>query len=160
MRCCLRLAVAAVALIGCTVPRARNPDAVLAERQVRDQIAAWQAAAARRDAQALGALYANDATVHYPGIPEVRGRAAIERLWASIFQQATVTIVPGRVEISPSGDVAVEYGTYEVRDRSAETRVVDRGRYAFVWRLTGGAWLAWVDITTSDARPAPPSERE
>ena len=147
---------AAILLTACASTAGRAGDSTAAEREVRVQIAAWQAAAARRDAPALAALYGDDAVVLYPGLPELRGRAAVERLWANIFRAATVTIAPGRVEVNPARDVAVEYGTYEVRALGTEPRVTDRGRYAFVWRKAGGVWRAWVDITTSDARPSPP----
>lgn len=102
---------------------------------------ALESAFNRGDIQACADLYADDAEIIAEDAPAVRGRAAIERFFdeqvareISFDTESALSIV--------SGDVAIEQGTYRVRN-VARGVDVEYGDYLNVWRKTNGQWKAY-----------------
>ena len=106
---------------------------------------AWVAAFNKGDAQAVAAMYAEDAYVLPPGSDIVKGRAAIEAFWRQAAQQmgdAKLTTL----DVLPLGrNAAREIGTVTLKTKSQPPQEVV-GKYAVVWRKIGGRWKLATDI--------------
>ena len=115
-----------------------------AVRQAID--AAWRdhfAAVKRKDAAAVGMLYADDVVYIVPGDVEVRGRKAIDEMEAQGLASAAIGDVAHRTEgLLLSGDIAYELGTVKgpVQPHGQPARVVTF-RYMARWkRQADGSW--------------------
>jgi ketosteroid isomerase-like protein len=88
-----------------------------------------------------------------PNAPIGKGRAAIEKTWASMMRTPgfDLTFVPEEITVSSSGDLALDRGTYRLTFDSAGTSQTDIGKYVVVWRKVGSDWKAAADIFNSDA---------
>jgi uncharacterized protein (TIGR02246 family) len=106
---------------------------------------AWTAAFNKGDAQAVAAMYAEDAYVLPPGSDIVKGRAAIEAFWRQAAQQmgdAKLTTL----DVLPLGrNAAREIGTVSLKTKSQPPQEVV-GKYAVVWRKIDGRWKLATDI--------------
>jgi ketosteroid isomerase-like protein len=123
---CLSLAGS---LCGCTGGDQTLPD---------DVTSALETAFNRGDVAACAALYSDDAEIISEDAPVVRGKKGIEEFFSgqmdrkiSFDTDSTLSIV--------SGDLAVEQGTYRVRDveRGAD---VEYGEFLNIWRKRHGQW--------------------
>ena len=127
---CLCAATAALAQDQATIAKLNN---------------AWTAAFNKGDAQAVAAMYAEDAYVLPPGSDIVKGRAAIEVFWRQAAQQmgdAKLTTL----DVLPLGrNAAREIGTVTLKTKSQPPQEVV-GKYAVVWRKIGGHWKLATDI--------------
>jgi uncharacterized protein (TIGR02246 family) len=127
---CLCVATAAFAQDKATIEKLNN---------------AWVAAFNKGDAQAVAAMYAEDAYVLPPGSDIVKGRAAIEAFWRQAAQQlgdAKLTTL----DVLPLGrNAAREIGTVSLKTKSQPPQEIV-GKYAVVWRKIGGQWKLATDI--------------
>jgi uncharacterized protein (TIGR02246 family) len=108
------------------------------------------------DAATIGTFYAEDAIALPPGAPRAEGRAAIEALFASWFDQVPgpegFTLTTDDVQVAASGDIAYETGTYTSRGTSPEGESYDEtGKYLVVWKNLDGQWMIVRDTWNSDA---------
>jgi ketosteroid isomerase-like protein len=74
------------------------------------QAAAFSAAFNRGDVKAIAAMYTEDAIALPPDAELVRGRAAIEKLWADAMASGIKTITFTVLDVQSSGEFAVETG--------------------------------------------------
>jgi uncharacterized protein (TIGR02246 family) len=137
--------VLVVALLGACSSTRRGEDLDGAVREAVET--AWREhidAARRKDAERVAAIYAEDAIYAVAGAPEVRGRAALERmevegLAAGDVIEATHTTHELRV----FGDVAYEIGTIEgpVQARGEPAPRVVTFHFMGQWaRQSDGTW--------------------
>jgi len=107
----------------------------------------WQAAMDAGDADALVALYAEEARLMPPNAEATIGRDAINAAFGGMIESGArvgLTVVESR----SSGDMAYNVGTYEM---TAGGEVADKGKYIEVWqRSADGTWLMTNDIWNSD----------
>jgi uncharacterized protein (TIGR02246 family) len=106
----------------------------------------WMDAMAKKDADAVAAMYTEDAKFMAPNAPGTTGREAIKK-----FVTATSGISAIRLtteEVEGTGDLAIESGKYEIM--VADNMVVDHGKYLVQWKKNGGKWLLDKDIFNSD----------
>ena len=104
-----------------------------------DYTAAVQAA----DADAVSALYADDAIAHPPSEPSVTGREALDAYFARVHAEPSdMTFASSDVVIAEAGDLAYEVGTWE------------GGKYLSVYRRTPDGWRIVADAWSDDAPPA------
>lgn len=133
----------AISLVGPLFAQEDDLNAVIAERN-----RAYTEALLAGDAEALANFYTEDATTLFPGVPRVKGRKAILDDKRADFTQVTVVSADIQsLELSASGDLAYEIGTfvYTFAGRGGTARVVD-GRYLLVWRRgEDGVWRIQVD---------------
>lgn len=147
------IAVGLIALAGCK-PAAQ--DTTADEAAIRLSAPAWAASYNAGDADALAAMYWEDATLQPPGAPAATGNAAIREFLASDItatKAAGLTMnIPEAGAVDVSGDLAYEAGTYSVTDASGAT--VDAGKYIGVFLKKDGKWLYIRDTWNSDNAPA------
>ena len=122
------------------------------EQAIRGHVDRWQKLVKAKDAAAIAALYAEDGAVMPPNAPIGKGRATIEKTWASMMRTPgfDLTITPEQILVSSSGDMALDRGTYRLTVAPGDTTQTDTGKYVVVWRKIGGEWKAAADIFNSD----------
>jgi len=119
----------------------------------------WAKAYNAGDAKAISALYAEQAVLLPPGFPAAKGKAAIQAYFVKDTAEpakagVTFSLDPkSKSDVSVSGDLGWESGTYAVNDKSGAA--VEIGKYLTVYRKSGGKWLIIRDTWNSDAPPAP-----
>lgn len=158
----------AVWTIGCSqlTPGAANnaaADREADERAIRNLDADWSKAAAAKDADKVMFFYADDATIFVPNEPMATGKPSIRVEWTKLFASPSfaLSFAPSRVDVSKSGDMAYEYGTYSMTLNDPQGKPLnDRGKYVVVWKKQSDSnWKAVADIINSDlplASPAAP----
>lgn len=112
---------------------------------------AFELAFSKDDLPGTMALFAEDAQVLPEHGPIVVGRAAIEQFMKD--QMTPVTTFNTETDMSiVRRDLAVEQGTYRVRDvrRGSD---VEEGKYIHVWRKVNGEWKIYRIIYNTDVAP-------
>lgn len=112
---------------------------------IRELLEAYADAVTRRDAEAWGATWAEDAEWSLPDYPEIgttRGRPAIVAMWTEAMKAYPGIMFeawPGSIEVSGEGAVMRSY-TAEVYDQDGVT-MRDRGVYEDTCVKQDGRWL-------------------
>jgi uncharacterized protein (TIGR02246 family) len=153
------VAASFLALVGCAKSAPPAPDAAADEAAIRAVNPAWFKAYNAGDVDGVAALYAEDAVLNIPGAAPARGHAAIREglakdIAASAAGGFTLSQAP-MSEMGVSGDLAWEWNTFTVADKSGAT--VDAGKYVTVYGRKDGKWLIIRDIWNSDTPPASPT---
>ncbi len=111
---------------------------------------ALESAFNRNDPTAVAALYADDAEILPPDRPAVTGISAIQSFYRdevvrdiSFDSTSTWSVV--------RGDMAIEQGTYKMRDVS-QGRDVETGKYLLMWKYINGIWKVYRQIMNTDSR--------
>jgi ketosteroid isomerase-like protein len=109
---------------------------------------AFSAAYVRGDAGAMAELYTEDAAIFPDLSPAIVGRGPIRQYW-TLPPNRRVTrhvLMPDRVEII--GDVAHDYGRFEVSGETDGTAWgPSSGKYVVVWRRgADGHWRMFLDM--------------
>ena len=146
-----------IVLAGCAKPSSTPvADTAADEAAIRGINPQWFQAHAAGDADAMAALYAEDAVLSPPGAPTARGRAAIREYLAgdiAASKAGGLTFNPGTSpEFGLSGDLGWEWNTFSVKDGTGAT--VDTGKYVTVYQRRDGTWSIVRDIWNSDMAPA------
>jgi ketosteroid isomerase-like protein len=117
-------------------------------QRIRELGTAWVAAIGAKDIAAIQNFYTPDAQFLAPNAPPAQGHQAIGEAWRGLVQLPGLVMTFGatRIEVSESGDLAYDVGTYALGFDSASGRVNDNGKYVVVWKKVGGEWKAVVDI--------------
>lgn len=130
------------------------------EAVIRASAPAWASAHNAGDADALTAMYWDDAVLQPPGAPSARGSAAIrEFLKGDVAGTKAAGLklnIPEAGDVHVSGDLAFEAGTYSVTDASGAT--VDTGKYIGVFQKRDGRWRYIRDTWNSDSPGAPAAD--
>ena len=141
-------------LVGLLAACATTPRSVDGTSEGQALVRQWESAASSRNAAALAALYAEDASGLYAGAPARQGRDSIRVSWERFFETRFIEIMPRRVEVASSNDFAYTTGRYQVRDGAATGPLLEEGKYVQIWRRVNGDWRVIVDINNADA-PSP-----
>jgi chemotaxis protein MotB len=149
------LAASLAALAACT--KSMAPADIAADKAAIDAIEdAYYKGYNAGDGAAVATLYAADAVLNAPGLPALRGNAAISDFFvkdAADFASAGHSEGDGPTsEFGVSGDLAWRWGTYKIIDKSGAT--VDVGKYITVFQRTNGKWMIIRDTWNSDSAPA------
>lgn len=120
------------------------------EAAIRAITETWFSSYAAGNVESIVALYADDAVYSPPGAPAARGHAAIrEFLTKDIAAAAGTTTHPNpKTNITISGNLAVEWGSTTITDKSGAT--VDRVKYMSAYVKKDGKWLIIHDMYNSD----------
>ncbi len=144
-----RLLIVAPALLLVTVAPARaHSDA----EQIRELEAAMVAAVAAGDVAAIVDFYTPDGLFMPPNAPQSEGREAIAEAWPGLLALPgfALTWRPTLIEVSASGDLAYDVGTYWLGFNTDAGRVNVEGKYVVVWKKLDGKWKAAADIFNSN----------
>jgi uncharacterized protein (TIGR02246 family) len=120
--------------------------------EIRAAAGQWSAAFSAHDAQAVAALYTDDARLLPPNIDFVVGRSTIQTFWQGVMD-AGVAAAELMVEEARGNDsLTVEVGRYRLT--GAAGAALDEGKYLVWWKRTSAGWRLHRDIWNS-SRPAP-----
>lgn len=151
--------------VGCNSAPAPAPDTRAAEEAaVRKADADWVKAAQTKQVDAWVAFYADDATVLPPNDKTASDKDSIRKAAGDLLGLPGLVIAwqPTKIEVARSGDLAYDYGTYEMSANDASGKpATERGKYLEVWKKQAdGNWKCIVDAWSSDtpAPATPPSQ--
>lgn len=149
--CCgllLMLAIGGCAAGPDSVTRGEDAGAALGREMVLRLEEAFDAG----DAQAIAALFTEDAVAMPAQHPAIQGRDAIRAFYAEQFAAFVIHIDGVAVETRLFGDHGFSRGTYMVtlRPKAGGDTITDEGKYLFiVHRQRDGTWKATHDISNS-----------
>jgi uncharacterized protein (TIGR02246 family) len=141
-----------VCVANCTTTTTQT-DSAADRRQIETAASRIWSAVARTDAASALAEYAEDAILLGPGSPMVKGKPAITNNIAGLFRAVSFKDVSGGIaDITVSGDLAVETGTYSwTVVTSSGSPMPDKGKYVHVWaRSSDGTWKVIRYIVNTD----------
>lgn len=155
-------ALAAAALLALAACQKAAVDlAALAEESTRNGND-WAAAYNAGDADAIAAMYADNAVLMPPHAPAAAGRDAIREFITSDIaaaKSAGVTLTVTSKDVGADGSLSWHSGTFSVTDANGAT--VDTGKYVEVRQSKDGKSMIIRDIWNSDvAMPAPAAAGE
>ncbi len=151
-------AVAALATVGCSnqsegsgaAPDTRAAD----EAAIRAATTAMEQGVSAKDLDKIVADYVDDAVLFAPKAPASVGKAAIHDAWQGLLMVPglKMTIKVGNIDVSRSGDLAVERGSFAVdttdKDGKANT---ENGQLVMVWKKQAdGSWKIVADTNADD----------
>ena len=163
--CCLTLLVLACGQTretsaGAPAGEGAPAGAAADEAAIRAHDSAWFAAHNAGDADAVAALYTDDAVISAPGAPPARGSAAVRQAIAKDIADmggGGFTLAPSpSAEVGVSGDLGWIWNTFTVKEKSGAT--VDAGKYLTLLTRKDGEWRIMRDIWNSDGPAAPPAQ--
>lgn len=147
------IAVGLIALSACQPPPPADTTVDMAA--IRANGAEWDKSYNSGNADAIVALYSDDAVLMPPGAPAASGKTAMKTfLAANIAESAaaglTLAIDANAATAGASGDLGWRSGTFTVSDKAGAT--VDTGKWLEVWHKTGDKWHITRDIWNSDRK--------
>jgi uncharacterized protein (TIGR02246 family) len=151
-----RIILLSLILIGLTVSAQQKPDLKAEEQAIRSISKKWLELTKKHDNAACAALFADDGVVYSMNKQPSVGPAAIKKQFTEQQEKspkADVNWNTERVEVSTSGDLAVEYGAFNVSGIGPNGTETDMGKYITVYRKVNGVWKVAADIGTS-TKPA------
>lgn len=113
--------------------------------------AAWSAAFAKGDAQAVAAIYSANGQVLAQGSDPVKGTADLIKFFQGTFAEGVASVALTTLEVVGQGRYATEVGSYVMKDKAGKE--IDHGKYMELWRLDHGAWKLHRDIFNSSVAP-------
>jgi ketosteroid isomerase-like protein len=151
--------------VGCNSGPQPAPDTRAAdEALIRRADADWAKAAQTKQVDAWVAFYADDATVLPPNDKTASDKQSIRKATSDLLglPGLAITWQPTKIEVARSGDLAYDYGTYELVSNDASGNpTTERGKYLEVWKKQAdGNWKCTVDAWSPDlpAPATPPSK--
>lgn len=151
-RSCAALVASLVAVAACG---GHGADYTAEESELRRMPAAWAEAYNAGDADAIAAMYWDDATIQPPHAPASTGRAAIRDFFAEDIAEAKrdvrTIVIPEAGAVQVEGDLAWVSGIYNVMDAAGVA--VDDGKYVNILEKREDQWLMIRGIWNSDRPP-------
>lgn len=165
MRTILLLAAAVLALLpGCqksgrhdqAQAQSTATDTATDEQTIRASISRWHQLIQSKNAEGIALLFADEGIVMAPGQPSVSGREAVREFWRSTVKLPgmRLTLEPDRIDLSQSGDIAIDRGTYRFQGQVNGKALDESGKYVVIWRKIGKDWKVVTDIWNSNQSPA------
>jgi uncharacterized protein (TIGR02246 family) len=152
----LSLVVGVVVMLGTMIAGANAADNA-DETAIRALNVSWEKAYNAADANAVTALYADDAALLPPGAPIARGHSEILVYYTKDIAESkaagVVIALNRKTDVGASGELGWESGIYEATVKGA---VVETGKFLAVSRKKDGKWQFIRDTWNPDAPPAPP----
>jgi ketosteroid isomerase-like protein len=154
----LALAVAvALALAGCESSQ-KHEDPAEVRASIDSSNKQFMDAFSRRDAAAIGLLYAEDGQVLPPGAPPLEGREAIATMWQSVLALPIGAWQRQTVDLGTGQETAWEAGRYTTLDNGG--RPTEMGKYVVIWKHDEAGWKIYRDIWNSNSPAAAPAAGE
>jgi len=143
--------ISAVTLAACK-PQAAQHDTKADEAAVASAASGWEKAYNQKNADAVAALYTEDAQLLPPGAPVVNGRAAIRDFWANDIATSNAAFAVTADASGVAGDWAWRSGSW--RATGADGAPAGTGKFAEIWSRTKDGWQLHRDIWNADAGEA------
>jgi ketosteroid isomerase-like protein len=128
------------------------------EKALRGTDLDWSAAAGKGDVDATVAFMADDGVTMSPNTPMSKGKEAIRKEWQALLalKDETISWEPTVVQVADSGELGFTTGTWKMSwTDDKKTKLEDHGKYLELWKRSGGKWLCYYDMYSSDqAAPA------
>jgi ketosteroid isomerase-like protein len=154
LRMILPLALCLSFMSGCQTKEITGEERAEDERTVDELQSRFSQAFAARDLSALVSLYADNGALYYEDHPLIRGKNAIRDTWKHDFDRRDVIMsaLPGRVEISNTGDLAWTHGTFRIRSDIPGGFPPDQWRYTLIYKKLPQGWKIWADSANAGLR--------
>ena len=124
------------------------------EAAIRKLDVEWSAAAQSKNVDKTVSFYAEDGSVLPANAPKATGKEQIRAVWAHLLTElkADVSFAPTKIEVSKSGDLAYDIGTYELKVKDPQGKAVTEiGKYVVVWKKQSDKqWKVMADIFNAD----------
>ncbi len=145
--------IAAVLIAGCS-SAPRPADLAAEEKIIRELAAKWQRALLDRDAATQASMFAADGVSYHDGQEPLVGPAAIlawEQKAVENHPKAKITSTTDRIQISRSGDLAIQTGEGQLTSlgEHGEDEKVHRQRFLTIWKKVNGEWKVAHDMAVN-----------
>jgi uncharacterized protein (TIGR02246 family) len=130
------------------------------EQAVKSLSMKWLELWESRDIESMTTLFVKDGVIYRPNQEPASGLTAIKDQFTKDFAQNPKLISSWnseRVDVSGSGDIAVEYGSWEDTQRGLDGTGDDHGRYITIYRKVNGIWKVAADFSLS-TKPIEPAK--
>lgn len=144
-----------VALFAGCAPAAKQESATEVRSEIEASNKQFMDAFARRDAAAIGLLYAEDGQVLPPGAPPLDGREAIVTMWQSVLALPFASVTLQTNDVGVDEDTAWETGRYTMTGNDGKT--AETGKYIVVWKHGEAGWKIYRDIWNSNTPATSPA---
>jgi len=113
------------------------------------------------DLDSFMGVFTDDAIQFNQGSPDVIGKAAIRKQYEDVLAQYDIQVAFHTQEVSVSGDLAYEGGTYDIilkprSDPQAGAATTTNRHVHVLRRQADGSWKTW-RMMTNNTLPAPPA---
>lgn len=124
---------------------------------IEAKAAAFAEAVNTGQADAVAALYTDDAVLMPPEMPAITGREAIRATFAGMMAASPGMRIAFQVlDVTANGPLAVERGTWTISAPTPDGAATElRGKYLIEWHRIAGEWLIARDIWNSDEATLP-----
>ena len=122
------------------------------EQAVRDISKKWLEFEKKNDYAGISTLFATDGVSYRAGYEAAVGQEAIKKQLTKLKEQNPKEegdFSTDKVDVAASGDMAVEYGKYSVKNSGPDGKDSDQGKYVTVYKKVNGAWKVVADISSS-----------
>jgi uncharacterized protein (TIGR02246 family) len=140
-------------ILACTQKSATPKVDFKAEEQaVRELSMKWLELNRNHDFEAIAALFTDDGIVYRQNQEPKIGFKAIKDFLILDFEQnprAVSDWTTDRVEITATGDLAIEYGSWKDTGRGPDGKADDQGKYVTLYHKVNGTWKVTTDISVS-----------
>lgn len=124
------------------------------EAAIRATSAAWSQASQAKDVDKAVSFYADDALEFVNHGSLLKGKDEIRKEWATMLGAPGpgLSFATTGLEVARSGELAYEYGTYELVTLDKKKKATDeKGKYVVIWKKQAdGSWKAAVDIDNTN----------
>lgn len=144
------LFVSIILIIGCQ----NNPgvDIVAEANKIRQLDSLWLEAMVAKDIEKSAGFFASDGVLMPNQSASITGREKIQE-WFGLWlpdPNVSSTFKPETIEVSASGDIAYDRGTFHYLMENKSYRVEDSGKYLIVWKKIENEWKAILDMSNSN----------
>ncbi len=133
---------------------AQKADVRADEQAIRKLDTDWSAAVGAKDATKAVSYYSDDASAFPFNATIASGKDQILKLWTGLMSLPgfSLSFTPTRIEVSKSGDLAYDIGTFLLTTNDAKGNPTSTpGKYVVVWkRQADKSWKAVADIFNTD----------
>ena len=102
---------------------------------------------ATQDAEAMAALYTQDARLMPPNSDFITGNAAVGAFWGSMFDAGFDGLTIETLEVYGNGNNAAEVGLWTLFINGEK---IDNGKFIVVWKKVQGKWYVHRDCFNSN----------
>ena len=119
---------------------------------IKAQFARFQQALTSKESSAFKDLYSIDAVSLLQNQPPRKGGATIEARWNAAFSSPfTLHLASQEIRLSPSGQDAFQYGTFEIISTDSGASLLASGKWLYIWRKESDRWRIVLEMDNFDA---------